>query len=171
MSKKNIYIAFAVFLVSMLFVKTAEAICPLCAVAVGAGIGLAEYFGVDNTITGLWVGGMIVSLIMWTIHWMNSKGYRFKGRKILITFAYYVFTIAPLYYPMGIMGRPLDKLWGMDKLLLGIIFGSVFFFCGGLTYILLKKHNNDRVYFPFQKIILPIAPLIVLSAIFYFITR
>ncbi len=69
------------------------------------------------------------------------------------------------------MGRSLDKLWGVDKLLLGIIVGSVFFFIGGLGYVWLKKHNNDRAYFPFQKVVMPVAPLIILSIIFYFITR
>ena len=35
----------------------------------------------------------------------------------------------------------------------------------------LKKHHGGRVYFPFQKVILPIIPLAILSTVFYFITK
>ena len=170
MIKKIISGIAATFVSALLFIKTASAICPLCTIAVGAGVGLAEWLGIDDTITGLWVGGLIVSLIMWTIHWLDKKNIKFKGRKILVTLAYYLIVIAPLY-PLGIMGHPLNKLWGIDKLLLGIILGSIFFFIGGLWYLILKKRNDEHAYFPFQKVIMPIAPLIILSIVFYFITR
>jgi hypothetical protein len=35
----------------------------------------------------------------------------------------------------------------------------------------LKKKNQDKVYFPFQKVVFAISPLIVLSAIFYILTK
>lgn len=148
----------------------AQAICPLCTIAVGAGVGLAEWLGIDDTITGLWIGGLIVSLIIWTIYWLESKNIKFKGRIILVTLAYYVIVIGPLY-PMGIMGHPLNKLWGIDKLLLGTVIGSFGFLIGSLSYIYMKKHNDDRAYFPFQKVVMAIVPLIILSIVFYFITR
>jgi hypothetical protein len=31
--------------------------------------------------------------------------------------------------------------------------------------------NDNKAYFPFQKVAMPIAPLIVLTVIFYYITR
>ena len=65
----------------------------------------------------------------------------------------------------------LTKIWGMDKILFGIVIGSVVFLAGNLTYEYLKKSNNNKAQFPFQKIILPVAPLIILSFIFYFITK
>jgi hypothetical protein len=149
---------------------TAFAVCPLCTFAVGAGIGLAQYFGIDDTISGIWIGGFIVSLIAWTIHWFDKKNVRFYGRKILITMLYYGITIAPLY-SSGVMGHILNKLWGIDKILLGIMVGSIAFFSGNIWYILLKKNNNDKAYFPFQKIVMPVSPLIVLSIIFYYLTK
>lgn len=149
---------------------SAQAICPLCTIAVGAGIGLAEWLGIDNTITGLWVGGFIVSLIVWTNTWLRSKNIKFFGDKLLVTVLYYLLIIAPLY-PMGIMGNPLKTLWGIDKLLIGIIIGSISFYLGSVSYFYMKKHHNNRAYFPFQKVVMPIAPLIIFSIIFYFITK
>jgi hypothetical protein len=169
MIRKFFYSLIILFL-NLLFVNTAKAICPLCAVAVGAGVGLSEWLGIDDTITGLWIGGLIVSLIVWTIYWLNKKNICFRGRKIIISLMYYLIIIVPLY-PLGIMGHPLNTLWGIDKLLLGIILGSVFFFIAGMWYFYLKKRNNGRAYFPFQKVVMPIAPLLILSAIFYLITR
>jgi len=148
----------------------ALAICPLCAVAVGAGVGLSQWLGIDDSITGLWIGGLTVSLIMWTIGWLDSKNIRFKGRKIITTLAYYLLIVFPLYYPLAIIGHPFNKLWGIDKLILGVIFGSLAFFIGAMWYIYLKQKNKDHAYFPFQKVVMPIIPLIILSFIFYFIT-
>ena len=167
--KKFFYSLIAVLFLNLSFVSAAKAICPLCAVAVGAGVGLSEWLGIDDTITGLWIGGLIVSFIMWTVYWLDKKNIRFKGRKIIVSLAYYLIVIVPLY-PLGIMGHPLNTLWGIDKLLLGIILGSVFFFVAGMWYFYLKKRNNGRAYFPFQKVVMPIAPLLILSAVFYLIT-
>ncbi len=139
-------------------------------VAVSAGIGFSEWLGIDDTVTGLWIGGLIVTIIMWTVYWLDKKNIRFKGRKIIVSLAYYLIIIVPLY-SLGIMGNPLNTLWGIDKLLLGIILGSIFFFIAGMWYFYLKKRNNGHAYFPFQKVVMPIAPLLILSAVFYLITR
>jgi hypothetical protein len=39
-----------------------------------------------------------------------------------------------------------------------------------LWYQALKKRNNGHAYFPFQKVVMPIAWLVLMSTIFYFIT-
>jgi hypothetical protein len=154
----------------LFFVQKAYAICPVCTIAVGAGVGLSRYLGVDDTIAGVWIGGLTVSMIMWTINWFNKKNIKFVGRKIITTIAYYALIVVPLFYT-GIMGHPLNKMWGMDKLLVGIIFGSIFFFAFGQWYQVMKKKNNGHAYFPFQKVVMPVLPLVILSIIFYLITR
>ena len=147
-----------------------KAFCPVCTVAVGAGLGLSRWLGIDDTISGLWVGGLIVSLIGWTINWLNKKNIRFKGRKILIVVLYYGFIVVPLFWT-GIIGHPFNKLWGMDKLLLGIITGSAFFLAAEIFYHFLKNRNGGRAHFPLEKVAMPVGVLIVLSLIFYFLTK
>ena len=165
--KKILFILLSVVLFSA---KSAFAICPVCTIAVGAGIGLSRWLGVDDTVTGLWVGALIVSSIMWTINWMNKKNYRFKGRKILITVGYYLIIIVPLYWK-GIIGHPFNRIWGVDKIVFGTIIGSIVFLASVLWYDDLKKKNNGKAYFPYQKVAMPVGFLAIFSAIFYFITK
>ena len=76
-------ISFLVILGSLFMAKTSLAVCPVCTVAVGAGVGLSRWLGVDDLITGTWIGGLLVSMIWWTIDWLNKKNIRFS---FLITF-------------------------------------------------------------------------------------
>lgn len=156
---------------TLILTKTAYAVCPLCTVVVGAGVGFAQWLGIDDTITGLWVGGLTVSLIIWTIDWLNRCNICFKGRKIVTILIYYIVLVAPLYYPLHIIGHPLNKLWGVDRLLLGITIGSILFAAGAVSYSYMKMRNDGHAYFPFQKVVQPVAPLLIMSIIFYFITK
>jgi hypothetical protein len=169
--KLSIYLI-AIFVVGLIFAKKALAVCPICTVVVGAGIGLSRWLGIDDSITGLWIGGLIVSIIAWTISWLAKKKINFRGRDIIVVVGYYLFTIAPLYF-MKVIGNPLDSLCGcgLDKLLLGIIVGSSAFYFGASWYYFLKEKNGGHAYFPFQKVVMPISPLIILSIVFYFLTK
>lgn len=170
MKKSNFIISIATVLTGLALTGNAQAVCPVCTVAVVGGVGLSRWLGIDDTIAGLWIGGLTVSLIMWTIDWMNRKNYKFKGRKIIITLAYYLLIVVPLFFT-NIMGHPLNKIWGIDKLLLGIIFGSALFFAGAMLYPYSKNKKTNKPYFPYQKVAMPVSPLIILSIIFYFLTR
>ena len=59
--KQKLLILAGVVLASFAGAGKALALCPVCAIAVGAGIGVSRWLGVDDTITGVWVGGLIVS--------------------------------------------------------------------------------------------------------------
>jgi hypothetical protein len=170
--KKIIVFALSIFGLNLLFAKQALAVCPICTIAVGAGVGLSRWLGIDDAITGLWVGGLIVSMIIWTESWLEKKNIRFKGRMFVNILGYYALIIIPLYYS-GIIGNPLNTLCacGLDKLLFGIIAGSLAFWFGASWYFHLKEKNNGRAYFPFQKVVMPILPLIILSVIYYFLTK
>jgi len=170
---KKLFFYFAAIL-GLIIVSTGKAlaVCPICTIAVGAGIGLSRWLGIDDSITGLWIGGLIVSMITWTISWFDKKNIRFKGRTIATILGYYLLIIVPLFYS-GIIMNPLHALCvcGLDKLLLGTIVGSFGFWFGASWYYYLKEKNQGRAYFPFQKVVMPISPLIILSIIFYFLTK
>lgn len=147
--------------------KLTYAVCPICTVAVGTGLGLAEWLGIDDTISGLWIGALIVSMSLWTINWLNTKNIRFKGRKILIFVGYYVIVVLPLWLK-GKIGHPFNKLCGIDKLLFGIILGSLLFAAAAILHNYLFKKNGGKSYFKGQKIALPVSFLLVASLILYF---
>lgn len=150
----------------------ANAVCPVCVVAVGAGLGLSQYLGIDDTIAGVWVGGLLAAISFWTIDWFNKKNwlntYR-SIRNLLIFLAYYGLTIWPLW-TQGLVGHPINRLWGADKLLLGIVIGSLVLWGASELYEYMKK-KNGQPHFPYEKVVLPFGSLIVFSLVFYIITK
>ena len=136
--KRNKIILSVIFSFSFLFAKSASAVCPVCTLAVVGGLEISQRLGVDDTVTSLWIGALIVSMIMWTINWFNKKDIRFKGRKIITTAGYYLLVIAPLYWMHNsngvamIGGDPKNTFGGVDKVLLGVIIGSILFFLSSL---------------------------------------
>ncbi len=148
----------------------AHAICPVCTVAVGAGVGLFEYWGIDDVITGIWIGGLVVSMTLWTIDWFNRKNIRFFMKRLVTWVGYYLLIVWPLW-GQGYIGKEYNTILGVDKLLFGIIIGSIAFYAGGQLHFFLKKRNGDKVYFPFQKVVFTVAPLLILSGVFYFIDK
>lgn len=167
----NKKVIFSGLLLSQFFwVGLAKAVCPICVVTVGAGVGLFRWLGVDDTISGLWVGALIVAIIMWTLVWLKKKGWDFKFSSFVITVAYYVLIIWPLY-SWDIMGHPFNKVFGIDKLLFGIISGSILFLFSNWLNLSLKKKNQGKVYFPYQKVVIPVAVVLVFSLIFYIIIK
>lgn len=146
------------------------AMCPICTAAVAGGVGLARYLKIDDVITGLWIGAFIVSTIGWTINYLNKKDIKFFGRKILITVLYYLMIVYPLYL-YNFIGHPANKIFGLDRLGVGIAIGSIVFFVAAMWYQLIKKANGGHAQFKFQNIVIPIAPLIILSLAFYFLLK
>ncbi|PIS13789.1 hypothetical protein COT65_02250 [Candidatus Shapirobacteria bacterium CG09_land_8_20_14_0_10_47_13] len=81
-----------------------------------------------------------------------------------------LFVIPPLYWSKMI-GLPGNTLWGIDKILLGTIFGSFIFLLGVAFDKWLRTLNNGKVYVYFQKVIVPVFLLSLTSYIFYLITK
>jgi hypothetical protein len=158
--------------VSLLFPFTmlvkSQAFCPVCTVAVGAGLGFAEYLGIDDLIAGIWIGGLLLSTSLWMIDWLKKKKWNFKYHKLVVYLLMYGLVIIP-FASSGIIGDPYSKFWGIDKILLGIILGTLGFLAGIILSNVLLKRNKGSVLFPFQKVVFPITVLILLTLIFYFL--
>jgi len=141
--------------------------CPVCTIAVTAGVGLSRWLGVDDLISGVWLGGLLVSLIGMTIIWLNKKNLKNNLLRLLIIFLYYFLTIGPLYWTR-VIGAPCNHLWGLDKIVWGAIIGSAVFLISYGFHLWLKRKNHNKVFFPFQKVIIPVIFLLVASLILYF---
>lgn len=171
---------FLIFIITLLSVKKVLAVCPVCTVAVGAGVGLAQYLGIDDTISGIWIGALTVSMALWTISWYckkypaSPKGLaeaNFKTRWIVpVSFvSYYALVVLPLFFMKSIF-HPFNNLLGINKLILGIIVGSIIFLLSTRLYDYMKI-KNGKAHFPFEKVVIPIFSLSLASFIFYLITR
>ena len=149
--------------------------CSICTIAAGTGVIIFRRLGIDDSITGLWLGGLLMSTTLWTINWFRSKNFRFWGLNFVTGAVYYAAVLIPFYQKniisKAILGNHDQTLFGIDKIVLGIFAGSIFLLSGVIAYEILKKKNGGHAHFPFEKVALPIAPLIILSAVFYFIAR
>lgn len=155
-------------LTSYLFVAfPAKAVCPVCAVAVSAGLGLSRYLGIDDTISGLWVGGLILSMSLWTADWLHKRGLKIKMKVLNVasSVVFYAITVIPLFYS-GIIGHPYNTIYGVDKLLFGTIIGSIIFLLA-LSLDKTVRRINGHQLFIYQKVAFPVAGLIIMSLIFY----
>ncbi|MFA5744695.1 MAG: hypothetical protein WC887_00545 [Candidatus Paceibacterota bacterium] len=170
--KKFLFLVTVAVGTSVLFAKHALAVCPICTVAVGAGVGLSRWLGIDDSITGLWIGGLTVSMITWTESWLDKKNIHCKGRVWVTIIGYYLLIVIPLYF-MGMIANPANAVYStwLDPLLIGIIVGSVSFWFGASWHFFLKEKNGGHAYFPFQKVAMPVGPLVFLSIVFYFLTK
>lgn len=153
---------------SLFLAQNALAICPVCTIAVGAGVGLAEYLGIDDLITGLWIGALTLLLVQWTIEWVRKIKIHIKGMPIIVFLLVYLLIIWPLY-SMKIIGAETNQILGIDKLVFGMIIGTGILFSTQKWYEEIKENNKGRAQFPFQKVIIPIVSLLILSVIFYFL--
>lgn len=143
-------------------------VCAICTATVATCVGLSRWLGVDDTISGVWLGGLMVSAVLWTLHFLDQKKIYFKFKRILITVSFYFFIIYPLFL-FDIIGHPLNKYkyFRVDKLVFGITVGSLMFLLSFYMNDFLKKQNRGKVFFPFQKVIIPVSFLLILSLIFY----
>ncbi len=139
----------AVFLFFLIAFPAKAIVCPVCTIVVCVGVGLSRWLKIDDSISGVWIGGLIVSLIFWFLNWLNKKQINFKFKKILVTILFYLIIVAPLYFS-DIMGNPLNKFLGIDKLLFGIIAGSLVFLISVLLHSFVKKKKQGKSFFLFQ---------------------
>jgi hypothetical protein len=154
----------------LLFASNAYAVCPACTVAVGAGVGLSRWLGIDDTITGLWIGGFLISSSLWFDSYLESRKIKFPRRTFLLVLIFYLVTVFPLYFT-GIVGHPYNKIWGIDKLIFGTGVGSVLFLASIFLDKYLRAKNGGKVFFYYQKVVLPVALLLLGSGVFYFLTK
>jgi hypothetical protein len=140
--------------------------CPVCTIGVAAGVGLCRYLGIDDLISGVWIGALLIYLVLWTIEFLNRKKIKFLFRKPLIFAFFYLLTIWTFYH-YKIIGQEANKFLGIDKLVFGIMAGTIGLLIGINLNNYLIRRNNGKVYFKFQKVIVPIFILIILSLIFW----
>ena len=167
---KKIILFLGLLLAGFFWASMAKAVCPLCVIAVGAGLGLSRWLGVDDVVSSVWIGALLVSMILWTLIEMEKKKWRFTYDAIIISLVYYLLTFVPLYYA-GIVGHPLNKFLGTDKIIFGTVVGSVVFLLAHWLNLYFKQKNKGKPFFPYQKVVLPIVVLILTSSIFYIIIK
>jgi hypothetical protein len=165
---KKLALASLLGICNLFLVTSAKAVCPVCTVAVAGGLVITREFGIDDVISGLWVGALILSTSFWMADWLHKKGVKIKISVLDFALAvlFYLITLVPLYFT-NVIGHPYNTLLGFDKLIVGTVFGSVIF----LAAVALDKYVrkiNGRQLFIYQKVVFPITALVIMSLILFF---
>jgi len=136
---------------------------PICAVGIASGLGISSWLGINDITLGLWMGALILSFSIQFNIFLNKKGKSFPFSFWAIFIGTYLLSFLPI-------------LINLDKYTSSIICDFPDVICGSilgiLTLFLVDKANlfvidkhNKKVYFYYQKVIIPIIGLIIVSMI------
>lgn len=146
--------------------------CPVCTVAVIAGLGLSRWLGIDDTVSGVWIAGIILASSFWLANWLEKKfklRSKFKYLSWAVIIPMYLLVFIPLKV-MGITGHPFNTLLGIDKLILGALVGSIVYPFGIWADKKVRKIKGKQL-FNFQKVVFPVALLLISSLVLWIITK
>ena len=142
--------------------------CAVCTVAVGASLEIARSLGVDDAVIGVWAGGFLALLGYWLILWFDKKGWQFWGRDFLLM-AVSVGSIGFMYMGDIVYSpRVLGYIFYMDPLLFSTILGALVLIYSSMFYQWMKAKNGGHAHFPFEKVVVPVVSLGLVSLYFYY---
>lgn len=139
--------------------------CAVCTIAVGASLEIARHFGVDDSVIGVWAGAFLALIGFWTIKWFDKKGWNFKGRDfwliaVSVAMIGFVYVSELHYEPQAIL------IFYLDPFLFSTILGAVVLIYSSEFYQWMKRRNGGHAHFPFEKVVVPVLALTLLSVYF-----
>ena len=142
--------------------------CAVCTVAVGASLEIARRMGVDDAVVGVWAGAFLMLLGYWTLKWMDKKGWHFYGRDFIILTSsvlmiLFIYISHLPYSPKAIL------IFWLDPFLFATICGALVLHYSSEFYQWMKKKNGGHAHFPFEKVVVPVVALILVSWLFSYL--
>lgn len=156
------------FVLAVCLPAYANPACAVCTVAVAASLEIARYFGVDDSVVGVWAGALLALLGYWMIVWFDKKNWRFAGRDFWLI-ALSVAMIGFMYVgEMSYRPEPLLFFLYLDPFLFSVIAGAVVFNPFQPLLSVDEGKNGGHAHFPFEKVAVPVLALALLSVYFYY---
>lgn len=138
--------------------------CPVCAVVIVSGLGISRMLGISDNVIGIWTGAILLAISNWLVLLLKKKNINNKIVNILVYLFDYLL-ILPLYLgetPKIVFN--LNKILFIDSFLFSVLIGSLTLFLSSKLYYYMKE-KNGKSHFPFEKVVLPIVSLIIVSFI------
>lgn len=146
----------------MIFVKEAYAQCPACIVTVGGGLLIARKLGIDDLLVSIWISALNTAIALWIASSIKKK---LLNNQILWSLVFYIFTMVYLYYSKQLF-QPKNTFLGQDKIIAGMTIGLLVTLFSTFIEKLIRKRNNNKVLFYYQKVMVPLTLLIIITIIF-----
>ena len=151
-----------------MFIPTVYAQCPVCIVTVGGGLFIAKKLGVDDLLTALWISGLNVAISFWFVSLIK------KNKILKNPFLWTVIMFASTYIYLATTKQMYHKnntFMHIDKVLVGLIVGTLVWLLGIGVDKLIRKYNHGKVLFFYQKVIVPLVLLLLTSGLFSFLIK
>ena len=133
--------------------------CAVCTVALGATLTISRKLGVCDNSVAVWLGAFLVILGYWAIKWFDKKNWHFFGRDAVLMLL--AFSSIGVVYINHLVYKPC--YWIVDAFLFWAIVGGIVYVVSQKLYEYMKKHNNNHAHFPFEKVVIAIAMLMITS--------
>ncbi|MEK7526213.1 MAG: hypothetical protein AAB546_01905 [Patescibacteria group bacterium] len=153
------------FIFVFAFPKVAFAHCPLCVAGAGAGLTLARLFGIDDSITGIWLAAFLGAISFWSeariFKLLRVKSLFLKNiLRPVIYIAIFGLTLVS-FYQFNLV-NDLYQIFGIEKLIYGMLIGgTLFYFVDVVDDFVIRKHEG--VYFAYQRIIVSLGSILLAS--------
>ncbi len=162
---KLVIIPILMIFASLSVIPIVHAHCPLCTAAVGTGLIFTRYYGVDDSVVGIWIGAFAISTGLWIGKVLEKRyGNKIPMQKHVIAGLSLVLTIVSFYFG-GLLGAQ-NSILGIDRLLFGTVAGSITSYAGLGLSTKIKQMNKGKVAFPYQTILTVIMFLVLTNIIF-----
>ena len=135
--------------------------CAVCTVAIGATLTISRKLGVCDNSVAVWLGAFLVILGYWAIKWFDKKNWHFFGRNTVLMLL--AFSTIGVVYINHLVYTPC--YWIIDAFLFWAIVGGIVYVLSQKLYEYMKKHNNNHAHFPFEKVVIAIAMLMITSVL------
>ena len=139
--------------------------CAVCTIAVGASLEIARKLGVDDSVVGVWAGALLVMIGFWTIRWFDKKGWNFRGRDFWII-AVSVAMIGFMYLGELSYSPEAILIFYLDPFLFSTMVGALVMYYSSEFYQWMKMKNGGHAHFPFEKVVVPVVALLLVSVYF-----
>ncbi len=136
--------------------------CVVCTVAIGASLEIARKLGISDNIVGLWAGALFALLGYWLILWFDKKNWHFKGRNPILMLSS-IAMIGFIYMGELIYSPQVIGILYIDPFLFSSLCGACLYIFSQRFYAFMKMRNNGHAHFPFEKVVLPLALLFIVS--------
>ena len=162
---------FGSFVIAILtaFKAVANPACAVCTVAIGASLSLARSLGVDDCVIGVWAGAMLAMLGYWTMRFFDKRNWHFKGRDTLLM-ALSVGMIGFMYLSeLSYNPMIIAYIFYMDSFLFATLVGAFTLIFSMHFYAWMKERNGGHAHFPFEKVVVPLLFVFLVSLSFHYL--
>lgn len=168
----TLFVVLIIGITFLLLPQVTSAHCPLCVGGAAVGLSVARFLGIDDAITGVWLAALLGAISFWLDSWLGKKVkvassilrpttyVIFFGLTIWSFYAFNDYMISKLRFYL--INPHAGQIFGVDKLTFGVISGGTLFYLADVIDDFIIKRNG-KVYFPFQRIIVSLGSMLLLS--------